>query len=98
MHLSQFYLLLLQFVRQYPGSIAVMAEELNMNLTTAALNGGEDYELLFTVPIADHEKVEQMEGVKLIGHITKEGLGCALITRDGAEFELKAQGWNPLKK
>ena len=77
---------------------AVMAEELNMNLTTAALNGGEDYELLFTVPIADHEKVEQMEGVKLIGHITKESLGCALITRDGAEFELKAQGWNPLKK
>ena len=76
---------------------AVMAEELNMNLTTAALNGGEDYELLFTVPIADHEKVEQMEGVKLIGHITKDSLGCALITRDGAEFELKAQGWNPLK-
>ena len=77
---------------------AVMAEELNMNLTTAALNGGEDYELLFTVPIADHEKIEQMEGVKLIGHITKESLGCALITRDGAEFELKAQGWNPLKQ
>lgn len=72
---------------------AVMAEELNMNLTTAALNGGEDYELLFTVPIADHDKVEQLEDVKLIGHITKEGLGCALITRDGAEFELKAQGW-----
>lgn len=77
---------------------AVMAEELNMNLTTAALNGGEDYELLFTVPIADNEKIEQMEGVKLIGHITKESLGCALITRDGAEFELKAQGWNPLKQ
>jgi thiamine-monophosphate kinase len=77
---------------------AVMAEELNMNLTTAALNGGEDYELLFTVPITDHEKVEQMQDVKLIGHITKPGLGCALITRDGAEFELKAQGWNPLKE
>ena len=76
---------------------AVMAEELNMNLTTAALNGGEDYELLFTVPIADHEKVEQIDGIKLIGHITKPSLGCALITRDGAEFELKAQGWNPLK-
>lgn len=76
---------------------AVMAEEMNMNLTTAAMNGGEDYELLFTVPIADHEKIEQMEGVKLIGHITKQDLGCALITRDGAEFELKAQGWNPLK-
>ena len=76
---------------------AVMAEEFNMNLTTCALNGGEDYELLFTVPIADHEKISEMEGVKLIGHITKSELGCALITRDGQEFELKAQGWNPLK-
>lgn len=77
---------------------AVMAEEFNMNLTTCALNGGEDYELLFTVPIADHEKVSEMKGVKLIGHITKIDLGCALITRDGQEFELKAQGWNPLKE
>ncbi|WP_288359284.1 thiamine-phosphate kinase [uncultured Bacteroides sp.] len=77
---------------------AVMAEEFNMNLSTCALNGGEDYELLFTVPIADHEKVTEMEGVKLIGHITKPELGCALITRDGQEFELKAQGWNPLKE
>ena len=76
---------------------AVMAEELNINVTTCALNGGEDYELLFTVPIADHEKVSEMEGIKLIGHITKPELGCALITRDGQEFELKAQGWNPLK-
>ena len=76
---------------------AVMAEEFNMNLTTCALNGGEDYELLFTVPIADHEKISEMEGVKLSGHITKSELGCALITRDGQEFELKAQGWNPLK-
>ncbi len=76
---------------------AVMAEELNMNVTTCALNGGEDYELLFTVPIADHEKISQMEGVKLIGHITKSELGRMLICRDGSEFELKAQGWNPLK-
>lgn len=76
---------------------AVMAEEFNMNLTTCALNGGEDYELLFTVPIADHEKISEMEGVKMIGHITKPELGYALITRDGNELELKAQGWNPLK-
>ena len=76
---------------------AVMAEELNLNVTTCALNGGEDYELLFTVPIADHEKVSEMESVKLIGHITKAELGCALITRDGQEFELKAQGWNHLE-
>ena len=72
---------------------AVMAEELNMNVTTCALNGGEDYELLFTVPIGDHEKIEQLEDVKLIGHITNANLGHILVTRDNQEFELKAQGW-----
>ena len=77
---------------------AVMAEELNMNVTTCALNGGEDYELLFTVPIGDHEKIQQMDGVKLIGHITRPELGQMLVTRDNQEFELKAQGWNPLSK
>jgi thiamine-monophosphate kinase len=77
---------------------AVMAEEFNMNLTTCAMNGGEDYELLFTVPLADHEKIEEVEGVRIIGHITKPELGSYLITRDGQEFELKAQGWNPLKE
>ena len=76
---------------------AVMSEEVGMNLVTAALNGGEDYELLFTVPLHLHEEIEKIEGVKVIGHITDESLGCALITRDGAEMELKAQGWNPLK-
>ena len=76
---------------------AVMAEEMNMNVTTCALNGGEDYELLFTVPIGDHEKIQQMDGVKLIGHITRPELGQMLVTRDNQEFELKAQGWNPLK-
>ena len=75
---------------------AVMAEELNMNVTTCALNGGEDYELLFTVPIGDHEKIQDMEDVKLIGHITNQSLGHILVTRDDQEFELKAQGWNPL--
>ncbi len=76
---------------------AAMAEELNLNLTTCALNGGEDYELLFTVPIGDHEKIAAMEGVRMIGHITRLELGMALITRDGNEMELKAQGWNPMK-
>ena len=76
---------------------AVMAEELNMNVTTCALNGGEDYELLFTVPIGDYGKIEALEDVRLIGHITKESLGTVLVTRDDNEFELKAQGWNPLK-
>ena len=76
---------------------AVMAEEMNMNVTTCALNGGEDYELVFTVPIGDHEKIESVEGVKLIGHITDKKFGQVLVTRDNQEFELKAQGWNPLK-
>ncbi|MDE6265910.1 MAG: thiamine-phosphate kinase [Muribaculaceae bacterium] len=75
---------------------AVMAEELGMNLVTAALNGGEDYELLFTVPLHEHEKVEKIPGIKVIGHITKEDLGCAMITRDGNEIPLKAQGFNHL--
>lgn len=77
---------------------AVMAEEMNMNVTTCALNGGEDYELLFTVPIGDNEKIQQMDNVKLIGHITRPELGQILVTRDNQEFELKAQGWNPLSK
>ena len=72
---------------------AIMAEELNLNVTTCALNGGEDYELLFTVPIADHEKVAAMKDVRIIGHTVSESMGLALITRDGAEIALKAQGW-----
>lgn len=73
---------------------AVMAEELNMNLVTAALNGGEDYELLFTVPLTDHDRITKIPGMRVIGHITKEDLGCALVTRDGAEITLRAQGFN----
>ena len=76
---------------------AVMAEELNMNVITCALNGGEDYELLFTVPIGDYDKLDGIEGIKQIGYITKPELGCRLVTRDDKEFDLPAQGWNPLK-
>lgn len=76
---------------------AIMAEELNMNLVTAALNGGEDYELLFTVPLHCHEKIKEINGVKVIGHITSDSLGCALVTRDGAEMPLRAQGFNHLE-
>ena len=75
---------------------AVMAEEMNMNVTTCALNGGEDYELLFTVPIGDLDKVKELDDVHLIGHITDQKFGQVLVTRDNQEFELKAQGWNPL--
>ena len=75
---------------------AVAAEEFNMNVTTCALNGGDDYELLFTVPLTDHERVAALPGIRIIGHITRPDLGARLIARDGQEFDLKAQGWNPL--
>ena len=75
---------------------AVMAEQFNMNLVTAALNGGEDYELLFTVPLTEHDKIDAMQSVKVIGYITKAELGNYLVGRDGGEVELKAQGWNSL--
>lgn len=75
---------------------AVMAEQFNMNLVTAALNGGEDYELLFTVPLTEHDKIDAMQGVKVIGYITKAELDNYLVGRDGGEVELKAQGWNSL--
>lgn len=72
---------------------ASTAEDFNLNVYTCALNGGEDYELLFTVPLADHERVAQLEDVKIIGHITRPALGAVVVTRDGSEFALKAQGW-----
>lgn len=77
---------------------AIMAEELGMNLVTAALNGGEDYELLFTVPLSRHEDVSKIKGVSVIGHLCKPEMGCAMVTRDGGEIELKAQGWNHWQK
>ena len=77
---------------------AVMAEEMEMNVTTCALNGGEDYELLFTVPIGDLDRIRELDDVHLIGHITEQKYGHILVTRDNQEFELKAQGWNPLNK
>ncbi|MEA4976596.1 MAG: thiamine-phosphate kinase [Paludibacter sp.] len=75
----------------------VMAEELNMSIVMAALNGGEDYELLFTASINDYEKIIAMEGVGIIGHMTKPELGLNLIGREGEEIALKAQGWNSLQ-
>jgi thiamine-monophosphate kinase len=74
-----------------------MAEELNMSIVTAALNGGEDYELLFTVSMDDYEKVIAMENVGIVGHITKAEFGLQLVGREGEEIPLKAQGWNSLQ-
>lgn len=76
---------------------AKMAEELNMNLYTVALNGGEDYELLFTVPLTDHDKLIKYQNIKIIGYVTKPGDGHAMIAKDGSEIELQAQGWNSIK-
>jgi thiamine-monophosphate kinase len=75
---------------------ATVAEEFSMNLTTVALNGGEDYELLFTVPLSAHKKVEKLEDIRIIGHITSQTSGMHLITRDNQQIEFKAQGWKAI--
>ena len=77
---------------------AMMAESFNLNVSTVALNGGEDYELLFTVPLSLYEQVKIVPGVHVIGHITEAAAACKLVTRDEQEMELKAQGWNPIKE
>jgi thiamine-monophosphate kinase len=73
-----------------------MAEEFNLPALTAALNGGEDYELLFTVPLADHEKVAALSEITIIGHITKAEHGCNLVLDSGDEVAITAQGWNAM--
>ena len=73
-------------------------EEFDIDSTMVALSGGEDYELLFTVPIADFEKVKGNPNLSIVGHITDESAGLNLVTRAGQELELKAQGWNALTK
>ena len=77
---------------------AVLAEEMNLNIVTCALNGGEDYELLFTCDINDYEKLIPLEDIYLIGHITKPELGIHLVGRNGEEISLQAQGWNAFQK
>lgn len=73
-----------------------LCEEMNINPTVAALSGGEDYELLFTIRQSDFEKVKEIKGLTFIGHITDAGAGLALIDQGGHETPLKAQGWNSL--
>ena len=72
-------------------------EEFELDSTMIALSGGEDYELLFTVPISDFDKIKGNPNFSVIGHITAESQGLNLITRAGQEIELKAQGWNALQ-
>jgi thiamine-monophosphate kinase len=77
---------------------AALAEEMNLNIVTCALNGGEDYELLFTCSLDDYEKLIPLEDIYLIGHITKPELGTHLVGRNGEELALQAQGWNAFKE
>lgn len=73
---------------------AALADEMNLNIVTCALNGGEDYELLFTCSLDDYEKLIPIEDIYIVGHITKPEYGMNLIGRNGEELALKAQGWN----
>jgi thiamine-monophosphate kinase len=72
-------------------------EEFELDSTMVALSGGEDYELLFTIPIADFDKIKGNPNFSIIGHVTSENQGLNLVTRANQEIELKAQGWNALK-
>lgn len=71
-----------------------MAEEMNINPLVAALNGGEDYELLFTISQSDYEKIKNDPDFTIIGHMTEEADGANLVTGSGAAIPLEAQGWN----
>jgi len=73
-------------------------EEFQLDSTMVALSGGEDYELLFTVPISEFDKIKGNPNLTVIGHITEENQGLQLITRANQEIELQAQGWNSFKK
>jgi len=77
--------------------VIATCEEFDIDSTMVALSGGEDYELLFTVPISDFEKIKGNPHLSIIGHITEQNQGMNLVTRANQELELKAQGWNALK-
>ena len=70
-----------------------MAEELHMSTTIVALSGGEDFELIFTIPLAQLDELRTLENIRIIGHITEASAGCFLVTPDGTELRLIAQGW-----
>ena len=73
---------------------AVTAEEFNMNLVTAAMNGGETTNFSSQCLSPTRKKIETINGVRMIGYVTKPELGAAMVTRDGSEIPVKAQGWN----
>jgi len=71
-----------------------VCEEFKLDVTTVALSGGEDYELLFTIDAADYDKIKGNPSLTVIGHITDESLGRNLVTRAGESIAIKARGWN----
>lgn len=75
-----------------------VCEEFNIDSTTVAINGGEDYELLFTIPIEDFDKIKGNPNFSIIGHMTEESEGIHLITRANTKIPLKARGWNALNE
>ncbi len=77
---------------------ASLACELNIDPTIAAMNGGEDYELLFTIDSKELEKIAKIDGITAIGYVTSANNRPLLIARNGVEIELKAQGWNHFDK
>lgn len=79
-------------------TVMTTAEEFNLHGAVCALNGGEDYELLFTIPQADYDKIKGNPNLSVIGHMTDESLGMKLVTRGGSVMELNAQGWDPILK
>ena len=74
------------------------ARDFNLDPVTAALSGGEDYELLFTIKTEDYEKIKNNPDITAIGHITDKDYGCKLITKNGSEIDIKAQGWKVFDK
>lgn len=76
------------------GMTIARAQQFRLDPTVCALSGGEDYELLFTIPQGDYEKVKGHPDFTVIGHITDKNSGCNLITRSGSSVTLTAQGWD----
>lgn len=75
-----------------------VCEEFNIDSTTIALNGGEDYELLFTIRMDDFDKIKGNPHFTIIGHMTQASEGTHLVTRANTKIELKARGWNGLQQ
>ena len=78
----------------FPGKMFDLGKEFNIDPISAALNGGDDFRLMFTIPIGKHDKFRRdFQTFDIIGHLAKPETGAVIVTPDGVEFPLKAQGW-----